>query len=286
MNWPVPTPEAQVEFLRNVQRLLAEGLFVASNKFALVRALADLAVLQGDDSGAPLDLDTKDISAKFVESYWRQSRPFQVGGEATGLILQQNTGRQAAIISQIVRSQQECGTSLFRFKQEAPGRWAGLVDGVEQVVCQMPLWKLQTVGDERLEFLYANLNHGTRITLKPGVAYCFRAFYELVRDLIEGAWVRFIQRANAKRLGSYCLATLRGALEILASATRAKWTRSTGSGVRFAARPAPSHEMVARACGRCAASPCGSRTARPWKYPRGSADFGPRAGTSSNAPEP
>ena len=66
----------------------------------------------------------------------------------------------------------------------------------------MPLWKLQTVGDERLEFLYENLDCGSRITLKPGVAYCFRAFYELVRDLIEGAWVRFVQKINANRLGS------------------------------------------------------------------------------------
>src|SRR5450755_4007405 len=117
MTWPTPNPEAQVQFLRNVQRLLAEGLFVASYKFALVHALADLAVLKGDDTGAPLEIETKDIAAKFVEMYWRQSRPFQVGGEATGLVLQQNTGRQAAIISHIVQTQRECGGSLFRLKQ-------------------------------------------------------------------------------------------------------------------------------------------------------------------------
>jgi len=202
MTWAVPTPEEQVQFLRNIQRLLAEGLFVASYKFALVHALADLAVLKGDDSGAPLEIETKDIAAKFVELYWRQSRPFQVGGEATGLILQQNTGRQAAIISQIAASQQECGGSLFRLKQSASDRWASLVGEVDQVVRTMPLWKLQTVGEERLEFLYENLDRGNRITLKPGVAYCFRAFYELVRDLIEGAWVRFVQKVNANKLGS------------------------------------------------------------------------------------
>src|SRR5262249_4425113 len=119
MTLPSPTPEEQVQFLRNLQRLLAEGLFVASYKFALVHALADLAVLKGDDSGAALDLDTKDIAAKFVELYWRQCRPFQIGGVTTGLILQQNTGKQAAIISQIAQSQQECGGSLFRLKQTA-----------------------------------------------------------------------------------------------------------------------------------------------------------------------
>lgn len=203
MTWPIPTPEEQVQFLRNIQRLLAEGLFVASYKFALVHALADLAVLKGEDTtGATLDLETKDIAAKFVELYWRQCRPFQVGGESTGLILQQNTGRQAAIISKIVDSQQKCGASLFRLKQVASDRWSELVTEVDDVVRTMPLWKLQTVGDERLEFLYENLDRGNRITLKPGVAYCFRAFYELVRDLIEGAWVRFVLKVNANRLGN------------------------------------------------------------------------------------
>jgi 5-methylcytosine-specific restriction endonuclease McrA len=202
MTWPTPTPEEQVQFLRNVQRLLAEGLFTASYKFALVHALADLAVLKGDDSGAPLEIDTKDIAAKFVELYWRQCRPFQVGGEAAGLILQQNKGRQAAIISKIAGSQQKCGASLFRLKQLASDRWSELVTEVDEVVRTMPLWKLQTVGDERLEFLYENLGRGNRITLKPGVAYCLRAFYGLLRDLIQGAWVRFVQRLNAIRLGS------------------------------------------------------------------------------------
>jgi hypothetical protein len=202
MTWPIPTPEQQVQFLRNIQRLLVEGLFVASYKFALVHALADLAVLKGDDSGAPLDLDTKEIAGKFVELYWQQCRPFQVGDQSTGLVLQQNTGKQAAVISQISASQQECEGSLFRFKQTAPGRWSGLINEVDQVVRVMPLWKLQTVGDERLDFLYENLDRGTRITLKPGVAFCFRAFYELVRDLIQGAWVRFVQKLNANKLGN------------------------------------------------------------------------------------
>jgi 5-methylcytosine-specific restriction endonuclease McrA len=201
MIWPVPTPEEQVQFLRNVQRLLAEGLFTASYKFALIHALADLAVLKGDDSGAPLEIETKEIAAKFVELYWRQARPVPVGGESTGLILQQNTGRQAAIISQIAKSHRACGGSLFRLKQEVSDRWAALVGEVDHVVRTMPLWKLQTVGEERLDFLYENRDRGGRVTLKPGVAFCLRAFYGLLRDLIQGAWVRFVQRLNASRLG-------------------------------------------------------------------------------------
>lgn len=46
-----PSERAQVEFLTHIQRLLSEGGFTASYKFALLLALADIAVEMGDDSG-------------------------------------------------------------------------------------------------------------------------------------------------------------------------------------------------------------------------------------------
>jgi 5-methylcytosine-specific restriction endonuclease McrA len=192
----IPPPEEQVKFLRNVQRLLAEGIFTASYKFALLNVLADLAVEKGDDSGAPLDLDTKEIGAKFVELYWRQCRPFQ------GVVLQQNTDRQAEVIGHILKVQPHYGESLFRLKHFDSREWLRLVSKVGGVVRKMPLWKLQTVGKERLDFLYNNLDCGTTITLKAGVAYCLRAFHELLLDLIRGAWVRWIQKYNASALNN------------------------------------------------------------------------------------
>jgi 5-methylcytosine-specific restriction endonuclease McrA len=177
-------------------------------------------VLKGDDTGAPLDLATKEIASKFVELYWQQCRPYHVGDTAAGPILQQNTGRQASIIAQIVESQQECGASLFRLRKVALDRWSDLVTAVDRVVREMPLWKLQTVGEERLDFLYENLDRGNRITLKSGVAYCLRVFYELLRDLIQGAWVRFVQKLNAPRLnnlpdlGSFLFGQERASLDV------------------------------------------------------------------------
>ena len=96
---------------------------------------------------------------------------------------------------------QEVGASLFQLRQTAPDLWSSLVSSVSRTICVMPLWKLQTVGSERMDFLYENLDRGTEITLKPGVAYCFRTFYGLLRNLIQGAWVRFVQNLNANRLG-------------------------------------------------------------------------------------
>jgi hypothetical protein len=66
----------------------------------------------------------------------------------------------------------------------------------------MPLWKLQTVGSERLDFLYENAGAGTKITLKPGVAYCFRKHYPLIADLVKGAWARYVRRFNTTLLGT------------------------------------------------------------------------------------
>lgn len=160
MDGAPPTPDEQVLFLRNIQRLLAEGQFVASYKFALLHALADLCVLKGDDSGDPLELQIHDIAEKFVELYWQQCRPFQASGEDSGIILSQNTGRQAAVISKVIKAQQECGGSLFRLRQKAPDLWQSLTGDIRQVVSVMPLWKLQTVGSERLEFLYENVGRG------------------------------------------------------------------------------------------------------------------------------
>jgi hypothetical protein len=67
----------------------------------------------------------------------------------------------------------------------------------------MPLWKLQTIGSERLEFLYENREEENprEIVLKPGVAYCFRRFYSLVVELVEGAWTQYVRRTNSDLLG-------------------------------------------------------------------------------------
>jgi hypothetical protein len=81
----------------NIQRLLDEGLFTASYKFALLLALADLSIEYGDDSGKALELATDAIAEKFVLTYWRQAMPYPNASEEA--ILQQNTDRQAAIVN-------------------------------------------------------------------------------------------------------------------------------------------------------------------------------------------
>jgi 5-methylcytosine-specific restriction endonuclease McrA len=66
----------------------------------------------------------------------------------------------------------------------------------------MPLWKLQTVGAERIDFLYKNIGTGRSIELRAGVAYCLRQFHPLISELVRSAWIRYIRRHNHEALGT------------------------------------------------------------------------------------
>jgi hypothetical protein len=193
-----PSPDEQVRFLRMLQRLLDEGNFVASYKYALLHAIADLCVTQGDDSGATLTLATRDLADRFVELYWRQAAPYPAG-DASG-VLRQNTGRQAAVVRQLRETRERYAGNLTDLRR-MPEQWNPLVREVDAVVRKMPLWRLQTFGSEEVAFLYENVGRGASITLKPGVAYCFRAFYGLTLDVVEGAWSHYVRRQNLSLLG-------------------------------------------------------------------------------------
>lgn len=90
--------------------------------------------------------------------------------------------------------------SIARIRRSSR-EWKSLVTRVDSVVRGMPLWKLQRVGDQVLDFLYAHDEGAKDITLRPGVAYCLRAFYNLITDMVRGAWARHIRRINGPTLG-------------------------------------------------------------------------------------
>ena len=105
-----PTAREQLAFLRSLQRLMDEGSFVASYKFALLHAIADLCLIKGDDSGAELELYTSEIAEQFVRLYWPQVVPYPASAEQQ--ILSQNTGRQAAIVREVAEQRARYQGSL------------------------------------------------------------------------------------------------------------------------------------------------------------------------------
>lgn len=175
---------------------------MATYKYALLLALADISIEHGDDEGGELEVATSLIAEKFVAYYWRQTTPFvPKATDVEKAILLQNTGRQAAVVNKIAEARSELGDSLACAKSNTH-IWKPLIRQVDSTVRTMPLWKLQTVGSESFDFLYPNVGKGTSITLRPGVASCFRKFYGLIGDIVRGAWVRYVRRYNRDLLGT------------------------------------------------------------------------------------
>jgi hypothetical protein len=176
---------------------LGEGSFTASYKFALLNALADIAVEKGNETGESLRISLEDIAEKFIQYYWPQSAPYPSPGGIIRII-QQNTDRQAEIIRHLAEARAETDGSLSKIKLERPA-YPRLVKKVARVVENMPLFRLQTLGREQVEFLYPNRLIDNGIELFPGVCFCLRQFHLIIKDLLQSAWVRFIHRVRANQ---------------------------------------------------------------------------------------
>ena len=203
-----PNPERQLAFLAHLQRLLTEGSFVSTYKFALLLALAEVCIERGDDSGDPLRVTKEDLAIQFVRIYWRQTLPYSPIGREDDLVvrpLKQNTGGQAHILKVIAEARHASGGSMAALKSDRKA-WQRLLNKVGDTIVAMPLWKLQKVGGETLAFLYAQpAEPGGQafIALEGGIAFCFRRVHELVYELVTAAWIRFVRgvRDNALVLG-------------------------------------------------------------------------------------
>ncbi len=214
----------ELEFLRKLQRLLAEGDFVATYKLALLNALADLSVEGELARDGSLHVPIEAIAEKFIAYYWPQARPYRAG-DGAGFVLRQNAGKQAAVINALTAMQ---GTHATLAAARSARGWRALVRDVGRTIVTMPLWKLQTVGSERDEFLYRQAEYADEsIRLLPGVPQAFRALYGLVLDAVRGAWVRQITRIGANRmqladadLATFLFGSERGSLEGFARVLR------------------------------------------------------------------
>ena len=141
-----PSPEDQVQFLLKIQRLLGEGLFSATYKYALLMALADLSVEIGDDSGSALEIDAEKIAEKFIEYYWRQTLPF-LGSE----VLRQNAGKPPVVVTLLLQIRNKYGDCLADAQRDL-AVWRSLAQQVANNIRAMPLRYLQNVGRNASRF--------------------------------------------------------------------------------------------------------------------------------------
>lgn len=181
----------ELDFLSKLQRILNEGIFTASYKYALLLALAELSVEKTIAPDGTLRIELNELAERFIMLYWRQAAPF---GDASTLA--QNTGRQASAINKIAQFKTNAPTLALARRHAL---WRTLVKDISLLLKTMPLGKLQRVGDERLDFLYEEGPFERGINLRPGIAACFRSQFTIVQALVQTAWLSFVQRLPLNR---------------------------------------------------------------------------------------
>lgn len=222
-----PSAEAQLAFLAKIQPLFAEGDFTATYKFALLSALADLAVELGVDDGAGLRLSLHQIAECFIRMYWRHAAPYSAEGAAAATgILVQNEGTQAAVVSALCDFRQRTGASTLAQARQSP-EYRNLSRRIASTVSAQPLNFLQNFGGVTQPFLYERDGRGF-IRLLPGAPYCLRRFHPLVQRLSQMHWVEHIKanKRNRPFLGEgddlevFLFGTSRRALTLIADGLR------------------------------------------------------------------
>lgn len=215
-----PSAEFQLTFLSKLQRLFSEGDFAATYKFALLIALADLAVEHGRDDDSSLTLSYRPIGLKFIQLYWQQATPF-AGNE----VLAQNFGTQAAVVRSIAEYRSRHASQSFQAAQDSAA-FKALLGKVTATVKAQPIQYLQNLGSSKDVFLFETSPQG--LSLLPGVAYCLRRFQPLVQQLARSHWLAHIKgnRRNSHILSTdndleaFLFETSRQALTVIASGLR------------------------------------------------------------------
>ena len=206
-------------FSERILQLLDQGRFTATYKFAVLLALIDVCLQHSTSSGAaPVSLPTRSLAERVLELYWPHTAPYSARQNPAGKVLVQNTAGQAEIVGYIARFRErwapDPSAPLSRARYSAVGRYDKLVDQIEWKLIEMPLPRLQQVGDQEIDFLYRidwdrsvrrrDLEEGRiarRIQLAPGAGEQLVRLAGILRPLIERQWAGMVAALNEETAG-------------------------------------------------------------------------------------
>lgn len=201
-----------IAFAEKLLALLDYGSFTATYKFAVLLGLIDLCLECSDKSGAaPSALTTRQLAQKVTELYWPQANVFAMAGSTT--VLRQCTGGQAEILTEIRRFRAgevvAAAATPYEARRLAPDGYEALVGRVEWKLIEMPLPRLQVVGNREDPFIYRvgwesdvgirDVRRGdfdNRILLVGDAGDHLVRLAGLLRPLIHRQWVAMVARIN------------------------------------------------------------------------------------------
>ena len=200
-----PSADSQLQFLHKIQRVLETGRFTSTYKFALLIALSNVCVEQGDETNAALTIDLADVAREFLLLYWPQAKPYLHLGSQ---LLQNSNKLKPAAILTMLRTEVGAGKSDYTRLHTHAGEPDRLVIAARDLIVRMPLGRLQnfeTLTDKsysRDQFLYecppaaGDQRRLHSITLKPGVSACMRALRGVIIALVQARWAQWVRENN------------------------------------------------------------------------------------------
>ena len=195
----VPVSDTTAGFAERLLTLLDQAAVVTTYKYAVVLALLD-AALEGTDAAGhpPVRIDVLTLADHVLELYWPHTDPYPDTGE----VLRQSGTGQAEIVSSIrrFRSADPSGRSTLATARYSAG-FDRLLAGVAWKLAEMPLPRLQRIGDRLDPFLYdlgwdetigrrqfESERFDRTLHLRPGVGEELIRLAPLVRPLVERLW--------------------------------------------------------------------------------------------------
>ena len=207
-----------VAFGEKVVALLEQGSFNATYKYAVLLALMDACLEQSDATGKPpRTIHPRDLATRVIELYWPHTSVYGAGGADDAIILRQNRGGQAEIITLIHRFRATLATGadepLARARRRDESGFTRLVDEVTWKLVEMPLPRLQRFGRDVDHFLYEldwddtvrrrsydsdQLDQTLR--LQPGAGEHLVRLAGLLRPLVQRLWANHVMALNRAAL--------------------------------------------------------------------------------------
>lgn len=210
-------------FGERIIQLLDQGKFTTTYKLAALLGLLDVCLQRTSENGAaPASISTRDLAERVLELYWPHATPFSGTENGAPCILAQGASGQAEIVSSIVRFRERHGgrvaSAIGAVRRAAPAAFDRLVDQIEWKLIEMPLPRLQWVGDQESDFLYrigwdravkrrdvASGAVDRRLHLVAGAGEHLVQLAGVLRPLIERQWVAMVANLNRNVTGELVL---------------------------------------------------------------------------------
>lgn len=180
--------KSAIDFINYIQRLLVEGDFTATYKYALLHAIADVCVESPNVTvNGKLNISLDVLADRLLRLYWGQARPFSGQSKQQQLHQNSDSAKQIAIITAVQQIQE---TGIYNINQLYKSPHHKNVHNVaKRALKEGPLWRLQILAKHEECFLYPHDKNLKHIELNAGIAGYFREFYHLITYLARAAWI-------------------------------------------------------------------------------------------------